>query len=660
MKGNGSMNGFMLRKWIEKNAISSPVFTLLNTPILMLALQPFFRLVFANEKINLIFLTKEIEWLRGREELLKAFIVGVGIAMSAIISLNLYRMFIGRLVFHFGLLPKKNEENELLEEDTEDNDVTQPEFPYNPEKLQIIVGLKHRRFDLKKVKNPEYVVIPKNGMFQNFLITGTIGTGKTASVMYPFLKQALFYKPYSEEEKAGMLILDVKGNFYAEAVKYAKECGRADDIVLIQLDGEEKYNPLHKPELEHVDLAGRSKTVLELFNSGSKGEAFWDIKAGQMMTECVRLLRLVDDYVSLAMIHRLVTDNEYLAKKIDLLKAMESEGQVESDDFDYKNCINYFESEFCSEAETTIETIKACVTQMTAFFASSERINRAFCPTEDEVTFTGFEECINNGKIVVLAMNKAQYPEVAKTIAAYLKLDFQSEVQQRTSKDRKIPINQVRPLFFICDEYQEFVTKNDGAFYGLSRESKCCAIVSSQSYTSLLQTLGIKEAFDTLIQNLINKIWLRTDDELTVQKAQFLTGKEEKEKFSKNFSESSNSVKFDKTFGDFKSAKNGGSYSEGFSVSTQKEAAFDEKIFTQTLKMFTGVVFPAVEDGIGEPTIVHLLPYFREPISDLVPMLTSPAIIKLKTETKETKTNTNMHNEGGKENEIITSKISFV
>ena len=126
--------------------------------------------------------------------------------------------------------------------------------------------------------------------------------------------------------------------------------------------------------------------------------------------------------------------------------------------------------------------------------------------------------------------------------------------RSRTSKDCQVLINQIRPLFFICDEYQEFVTKNDGAFYGLSRESKCCAIVSSQSYTSLLQTLGIKEAFDTLIQNLINKIWLRTDDELTVQKAQFLTGKEEKEKFSKNFSESSNAMRLDKTFGDFKSS----------------------------------------------------------------------------------------------------------
>ena len=58
----------------------------------MLALLPFFRLVFAKGKLNLIFLTKEIEWLCGWEDLLKAFIVGLGISMSAIISLYLYRM----------------------------------------------------------------------------------------------------------------------------------------------------------------------------------------------------------------------------------------------------------------------------------------------------------------------------------------------------------------------------------------------------------------------------------------------------------------------------------------------------------------------------------------------------------------------------------------
>ena len=35
------------------------------------------------------------------------------------------------------------------------------------------------------------VYIPKSGLYQNFLITGTIGSGKTSSAMYPFTEQIL-------------------------------------------------------------------------------------------------------------------------------------------------------------------------------------------------------------------------------------------------------------------------------------------------------------------------------------------------------------------------------------------------------------------------------------------------------------------------------------
>lgn len=512
----------------------------------------------------------------------------------------LYRTMFERF-FH-----KKNDKKSISDEN-----IRTPEFPWRKDKLQIIVGLKHEKFTLNKVKDPEYLIIPSAALFQNFLISGTIGTGKTASVMYPFLKQAIFYQADVRKEKAGMLILDVKGNFYKQALEYARECGRDRDVVLIQLENQNKYNPLHKPYMEAIDLAERSRYVMDLFSGGAKKEKFWDTKSAQMMTECIRLMRITEGYVTLADVHNIVTNREFLNAKLEKLEELEE--QVP--EFDFKACTNYFYNEFDSKAETTIATIKSCVTEMTSFFASSERINRSFCPEEEELSFTGFEQCINEGKIVVLAMNIARYPKVSKTIAAYLKLDFQSEVQQRTEADNK-RLNRTRPVFFISDEYQEYVTANDAAFYGLSRESKCCSIVSSQSYTSILQTLGNKEAFDTLQQNLVNKIWLRTDDKLTIDTAQLLTGKEEKIKYSKNISESASDAKKSKVFGRLTSDKT--SISESINVSTQRDFVFEEKIFTQTLKLFKAISFTANEEGMNEPYLVHLLPYFQSPIKDFL------------------------------------------
>ena len=71
-------------------------------------------------------------------------------------------------------------------------------------KLELFIG---NTFD---DKTPIY--LPEKSLFQNILITGTIGTGKTSSAMYPFTKQLIEYCSKSPDSKIGMLVLDVKGN----------------------------------------------------------------------------------------------------------------------------------------------------------------------------------------------------------------------------------------------------------------------------------------------------------------------------------------------------------------------------------------------------------------------------------------------------------------
>ncbi len=82
------------------------------------------------------------------------------------------------------------------------------------------------------------LIIPESGLYQNFLITGTIGSGKTSSVMYPFTRQLIQYNHTNPENKLGMLILDVKGNYYTQVKKYVKFYNRDDDLIVIELRSE--------------------------------------------------------------------------------------------------------------------------------------------------------------------------------------------------------------------------------------------------------------------------------------------------------------------------------------------------------------------------------------------------------------------------------------
>lgn len=79
------------------------------------------------------------------------------------------------------------------------------------------------------------IFLPESSLYQNILITGTIGSGKTSSAMYPFTRQLIKYKYDDDMHKIGMLILDVKGNYYSQVQKYAKYYRRQDDLVVIEL-----------------------------------------------------------------------------------------------------------------------------------------------------------------------------------------------------------------------------------------------------------------------------------------------------------------------------------------------------------------------------------------------------------------------------------------
>lgn len=53
--------------------------------------------------------------------------------------------------------------------------------------------------------------------------------------MYPFTRQLIKYKYDDDKSKLGMLILDVKGNYYAQVKKYTTHYRRDDDLIVIEL-----------------------------------------------------------------------------------------------------------------------------------------------------------------------------------------------------------------------------------------------------------------------------------------------------------------------------------------------------------------------------------------------------------------------------------------
>lgn len=467
----------------------------------------------------------------------------------------------------------------------------------NDNNLKLLIGYNRT--------TEEKVYLPKSGLFQNFLITGTIGSGKTSSAMYPFTKQLIKYNYLNPNKKIGMLILDVKGNYYSQVKKYVQNYNLQDDLIVIELNTNITYNPLHKPNLKPIVLANRLKTILELF-SENNSESYWLDKAEQILAEAIKLCRLYNHgYVTFAEIHNLVTKPDYYKEKIQNLRELFILNKFDREQiYELNMALNFFEREFENLDSRTLGILKSEITRITNTFISDYNVVKTFSPNREELTFLGFEDVIKNGKIVILNMNIAEYKNLSKIIAAYLKLDFQTEIMRSLSNQNE------RITAFICDEYAEYVTKTDSDFFALSREAKCINIVSTQSYSSLKNTLKDETSVKVICQNLINKIWFRTDDIFTIEEAQKQLGKEDKEKVSKNISESAKQTKYNYLT---KSLVNkDSSISESVNIYTQNDYVYDTNFFTQELETFNALCFLSNGNKILKPTKIGMYPYFLE------------------------------------------------
>ena len=507
--------------------------------------------------------------------------------------IKLYSIFIfvfSKIIIFNNIYRKMSSKNNNKK--TEENNL-------NTNELNLLVGYNYN--------NKNKIYLTEKSLFQNILITGTIGSGKTSSAIYPFLEQLISFENNNINKKLGMLILDVKGNMFFQVKEYVKKYNREKDLIVISLFSGEKYNPIYKPNISPIVLANRLKTILTLFSPNSS-ENYWLDKVEQILTECIKFCRIYNNgYVTFKEIHELISSNKYYKNKIIKLKKLFQKGKLNNIQiYDILSSINFLENEYFSLDSRTFNILKSEITRITNVFISDYNVLNTFSSPKKELSFKNFNEVFNKGKIVVLSMNIFEYKNLAKIIATYLKLDFQTEVMTRLKNNK----NNLRTVCFISDEFHEYVTTTDADFFSQSREAKCINIVSTQSYSSILNTIHDENASKVIIQNLVNKLWFRTDDIFTIENAQKQIGKEDKKKISKSISENSNETNYNYISNSFLSKKS--NISESISTQIQNDYIFDFNFFTQNLETFSCLSFLSNGNQILPPTKLKMIPFFEK------------------------------------------------
>ncbi|MFW5977373.1 MAG: type IV secretory system conjugative DNA transfer family protein, partial [Candidatus Nanoarchaeia archaeon] len=464
--------------------------------------------------------------------------------------------------------------------------------------------------------------IPAGGLWGNLIAFGGIGSGKTASFIRPAVRQLFEYNSEDTNKKFGGLVMDAKGDFIYEILDLAKEYKRENDIVRIGPQGDFTWNPIHMPHVEPGAIALRLIAVQENLTGGSGTEGNWVVDASlKLLTHSIGLHRLAYGYVTLKDVNVLIQDTNVdpEAEAMQRAAGMDFEDPVASIILKYEHAIQerykngevgekeieefeyharYFMTEWKRENSKNRATISNDTMNITGQFANPKYVD-VFCPNKDNITFPGFYKLIDDGKIVCLDAPEAEYGGLASMLGIMLKLDFQRAALTRIVRAKKDPqTNTKRPLVFLCDEYQNFVTttgkrtkEGDDNFYALSRQSRCISIVCTQGIVSLQAKIG-EEKCRLVLNNLRTKIFMSLEDAKDTTLAADTMGKDWTAKENRSVNESVDGAGYDV----ITNTMSGKSSSVGESISYQEQLVHRvEPVYISSLRTFE--CFAHVFDG---------------------------------------------------------------
>ena len=262
-----------------------------------------------------------------------------------------------------------------------------------------------------------------------------------------------------------------------------------------------------------------------------------------------------------------------------------------------------------------------------SLFDDSPAVKRTFCPPAEcydpranadhqfGTPLPSFRWLIENGKVCALNFPVSLNPGLARALGVMMKLDFQRAVINRIPEIESHPERHFRQTFFLCDEYQHFVTvgenepTGDEKFFSLSRQPKCIPIIATQSISSIKSSVP-GEAWRTLLQTFRTKIFLSLSDDFSAKTASELCGREDQLKVSYNLSESGHDATISLLTG--KAISHRANITASKSYYPHSDLRFDTKTFTE-LKNAQAVVI--AYDGVNPmpPAFCYLKPYYNDP-----------------------------------------------
>lgn len=186
-------------------------------------------------------------------------------------------------------------------------------------------------------------------------------------------------------------------------------------------------------------------------------------------------------------------------------------------------------------------------------------------------------ESVLDGAVYLVDMPLSRWGLGGKVAYTFIKLRFFNVMQSRIHHPEW---NQEKPVFFMCDEYQELISASkdrlsDLNFWDKSRSSKTIGIISAQSVSSFYAALGDHDLAHAILQNFCQKLCFRTEDQATPAMMDRLAGQAKVQKKTTSQTTGSGSNSNHKSFLDSTSRHS----SSTQTIAESRESVLDATLF---------------------------------------------------------------------------------
>ncbi len=534
-----------------------------------------------------------------------------------------------------------------------------PPWPYTREGFTVVLGELQAR-DGARVPSerdpelrPRWLTLPLEAQFTGVFVTGAIGSGKTAAVALPCLRQMLgFQRPVPVRRADGSLgeetwrysglLLDEKGDFLQAAEGFCREWGREGDLIRIGPEGDVLWNVIYNPNLAPWVVGYQLGWIIRTFNKNmTSPDPFWEMAPKELVQDYLGLLHDANDYYTLFEYLEVLIDDVLQDTLHDRAMNRHSGDPLRLQEMERRwRGIQKRRDGFGLNLRGSLE---ACAKAGLDMFRFPE-LRRVFCPSREEYftepscpwprradvdnerglvrprpeVFAGFDKILDRGKVIGLQMSRVNWFDAATFVQVSLKSQWQDAVLRRGALDAKgkliVPPRFGErigycPTFLMADECQTSATPRDNDFKALCRSKRASCWELTQSHNSILEAFGPgkEKAAETYFQNSMTHIYLRQSDLHSMEIIQREAGTKDIAKTQLAVTEGGRASDLSYVHGQF--------VNQGLAMSSTRTVTAEEKPFVEIeelkqLPNHVAVVLPSTGERTLAATFLYLRPFW--------------------------------------------------